>query len=192
MFWICRNRKVVILKEKKKTPENCFKPWHKTYFESKRRRQDHQHKVTCLLRPNGAPRQGGQRGQGSGRKDRSPVTREGACSSLPCDPWDCLSVPCSSSHVPSLVEKWCLQWTCFLVLHLVKCFFLYFCWRLNICINCKYIWFITVKALVPISVFPFPSLFLLNLWDHWYGFYKQSLIYRGSLKMHILIYQSIW
>lgn len=161
------------------------------YFAStKRRQRAHQEKVTYLPRPNGAPRQRGQRGEGCRLQERSlPAQAEFILFFL----WGLPRLPfCSlwfSSYL-SLVDQWCLQLTCFPVLHLVKCFFLYFCWRLNICINCKYIWFITVKALVPISGFSFSSIIVFN---HWCGFYKQSSeICTGSFKMRFLFYKYIW
>lgn len=144
--------------------KTCFQTLTWNYFAStKRRQRAHREKVTGLPRPNGAPRQCGQRGEGCGLQERSlPAQAEFILFFL----WGLPRLPFCSLWLPSclsLVDQWCLQWTCFLILHLVKCFFffLYFCWRLNICINCKYIWFITVKALVPISGFPPSSLLFL-------------------------------
>lgn len=165
MFWICRNRKVVTLKrKKKKTQKLVSRLWQETTLGLQRGDEESVHPAE---------------GQPSTQTEWSteavwtegwgaePAGCRGACCCLlgtpsitPARVWDNLSVPCSSPHVLSFVEQWCLRWTCFLVLHLVKNFFLYFCWRLNICINCKYIWFITVKALVPISGFSF-SFFII-------------------------------
>lgn len=110
-----------------------------------------------------------------------------ACQSHLAQLWAYFSVPCSLLHVESSVEQWCLQRTCFLILHLVI-FFLYFCW-FNICINCKYIWFITVKPLVPVSGLP-PWLFLINTLD--LGFESKVHAHVGKFSVLFSLHTHIW
>lgn len=183
MFWICRNRKVVTLK----TQKTYFKPWHKTTLRLlKRRQQAHQEKVgPHLPRPNGAPRQRGQRGEGCRLHERACQPRQSS-SFLSVRSAEITFCSLWLSHL-SLVDQWSLQWTRFLVLHLVKCFFLYFCWRLNICINCKYIWFITVRVLVPISGFSFSSIIVFN-----HCGLRLSSNCREVFKMCFSLYKYIW
>lgn len=143
MFWTCRNREVVTLRSfffKKKKPTKVVSTlWHKP---------------TLGLQGGDVCPQWGRLRNWPGQPGLQLLLFLGARRLTPAQVWDNISVPCGSPHVLSFVEQWCLLWTCFLVLHSCeKNFFLYFCWRLNICINCKYIWFITVKALVPIGGF---------------------------------------
>lgn len=112
---------------------------------------------------------------------------DAACQSHFAQLWAYFSVPCSLLHVESSVEQWCLQRTCFLILHLVI-FFLYFCW-FNICINCKYIWFITVKPLVPVSGLP-PWLILIN--TLYLGLESKVHAHVGKFSVLLSLHTYIW
>lgn len=181
MFEICRNRKVIIKKNKqtnKNIRRNLF-PNADTellwiYKEKATSLWIDSHLSTLTPQPH--------RGHKCGLEEQA-----AACQSHLAQLWAYFSVPCSLLHVESSVEQWCLQRTCFLILHLVI-FFLYFCW-FNICINCKYIWFITVKPLVPVSGLP-PWLFLINTLD--LGFESEVHAHVGKFSVLLSLHTCIW